>query len=187
MLVTLTALGVTSAAIDSVRANVTDSVAPAFVLQNEDAVTRNGPAAAPETTSHPVPTIATIADDDLEMFQPRTPVEPTVTSLTTTPATTQQTTATPPPPASTTTTTTAAGTVLKTYTMIGGSVTVEAIDDKVTLLGAVPKSGFSAKEEKRSDPSKVVVEFVSSSHTSKIEIKWRDGQLVPEVDEESQD
>lgn len=192
MLVTLTAVGVTSAAVESVRANVTDSVAPAFVLQNEEEITRDDIVGAPESTSGPAATSSTIADPDLETFQPPTGAESEVTPRTVTTATTQQTTLTQPPATSSTTTTTTTtpseGTVVKTYTVVGGSVTVEASNNnKVTLLGAVPNSGFSAKEEERSDPTKVVVEFVSSSQKSKIEIRWRDGKLVPDVDEESQD
>ncbi len=191
MLVTLTAVGVTSAAVDSVRANVTDPVAPAFVLQNEDDITRADISASPDLAIDTVSTSTTVADPDLETFQPPAP-EDTTSTTSSVPATgTTETNTTKPPSTSpsttSTTTTTAPGSVVKTYTVIGGSVTVKGSNGEVTLLGAVPKSGFSAKEEERSDPSKVVVEFESSSHKSTIEIRWRNGELTPEIDEDVQD
>ncbi len=79
------------------------------------------------------------------------------------------------------------GNLVKTYIIVGGSVTVSARFENVTLLGAVPNSGFSATEEQRSDPSKVVVEFESTSHKSTIEIRLSDGELTYDVDEQVQD
>lgn len=191
MLVTLTAIGVTSAAVGSVRANVTDSASLAFRVQGDEPA----PERDIQATFDSVTSSTTVADPDLETFNPTTssteaaetepPVSTTTVKVTTAPS--QPATTNPPPPASSTTTTTTPNskTVVKTYTVVGGTVTVEGSKDRVTLLGAVPKPGFSAKEEERSDPQKVVVKFESSSHTSKIVIEWRNGKLVEHVDEEN--
>lgn len=191
MLVTLTAVGVTSAAVDSVRANVTDSAAPAFVLQNEDDITRADIGTSSDLATGTVSSSTTVPDPDLATFESPAPDNTNSTSSSVPATGTTETSTTKPVATSSsttsTTTTTVTSSLVKTYTVIGGSVTVEANNGDVTLLGAVPKSGFSAKEEERSDPSKVVVEFESSSHKSKIEIRWRNGELTPEIDEDAQD
>lgn len=186
MLVTLTAIGVTSAAVGSVRANVMDSASLAFRVQGDE----SAPKRDIQATFDPVTSSTTVADPDLKTFHPPTSsTEATETEPTVSTTTTVRVATAPSQPATTssTTTTTTPGskTVVKTYTVVGGTVTVEGSKDRVTLLGAVPNPGFSAKEEERSDPQKVGVKFESSSHTSKIDIEWRNGQLVEHVDEEN--
>ncbi len=179
MLVTVTAVGVTSAAVESVRANVTDSPAPAFVLQNGEEITREDIVASPQPARATVASSTTIPDPDLDTFDPPAAPADDATAVVTDPSA-----ADPIPSASAEGPT---GNLLKTYILFGGSVTVSANADNVTLLGAVPNSGFSATEEQRSDPSKVVVEFESNSHKSTIEIRWSDGELKYEADEQVQD
>ncbi|MDH3193785.1 MAG: hypothetical protein OEM40_05630 [Acidimicrobiia bacterium] len=179
MLVTVTAIGVTSAAVESVRANVTDSPAPAFVLQNGEEITREDIVSSPQSANQTVSSSTTIADPSRETFDP-----PAAAAGDTTAVVTDPSAADPIPSASAEGPT---GNLLKTYILFGGSVTVSANADSVTLLGAVPNSGFSATEERRSDPTKVVVEFESNSHKSTIEIRWSDGELKYSADEQVQD
>ena len=179
LLVTVTAVGVTSAAVESVRANVTDSPAPAFVLQNEQEITREDIVASPQSANQTVASSTTIPDPNLETFDPPAAPAGDATAVVTDPSA-----ADPIPSASAEGPT---GNLLKTYILFGGSVTVSANADNVTLLGAVPNSGFSATEEQRSDPTKVVVEFESNSHKSTIEIRWSDGELEYAADEQVQD
>lgn len=75
---------------------------------------------------------------------------------------------------------------LQTYDAIGGSVTLLVGDGTVSLASAVPKPGFSAEEKERDDPSKVVVEFDSEAHESKLVARWDDGAFTVEIDEESE-
>lgn len=166
-LVTLTAVFVTSTAVESVRANVTDSAAPAFVLQSGEDPTRDDIAGTSSQAFPTVPDTTALADPDLATFEP-----PPTESETTTATTLAEPTASVPP-------------AVKTYLVIGGSVTVSGTPDQVTLLGAVPNSGFSAREDQRDDPATVVVTFESTSHKSTIEITWSDGELTPTADEDT--
>jgi len=75
---------------------------------------------------------------------------------------------------------------LQTYDAIGGSVTLLVGDGTVSLASAVPKPGFSAEEKERDEPSKVVVEFDSEAHESKLVARWDDGTFTVEIDEESE-
>ena len=181
MLVTVTAVGVTSAAVESVRANVTDSPAPAFVLQNGEEITREDIVASPQPARATVTSSTTIPDPDLQTFEPPTTREPTDSSVA---LVTDPSAADLIPSASSAG---PSGNLVRTYIVFGGSVTVSASSDNVTLLGAVPNSGFSATEEQRRDPSKVLVEFESNSHKSTIEIRWSDGELKYAADEQVQD
>ncbi|HSF87158.1 MAG TPA: hypothetical protein VLG28_16070 [Acidimicrobiia bacterium] len=210
-LVTLIGISVTSAAVGSVRNNVTDTVAPRFAIEDEVAAadastTALLEAAATTTTSNAASTTvdAAATEGDLEDPVPDGSVVPSTTSASasttapptsaaapttttppsTSPTTTTTTTTTPP---ATTTTTTVAPAVVKTYISIGGSVTVEVSGNTVTLLGAVPNAGFSAQEKSASDPDKVVVEFESENHQSTITVEVEDGVIEVDIDEEPGD
>lgn len=75
---------------------------------------------------------------------------------------------------------------MQTYDTLGGSVTLLVGNDTVSLATAVPKPGYSAEEKERDDPAKVVVEFDSENHESKLEARWEDGDFTVDIDEESE-
>ncbi len=185
-LVTLIGVSVTSAAVGSVRNNVTDTVAPRFTVTDDTLLTA-GTASPPSTLVDDgnSPTTTLPANEPGETSPSTTAAPETTSPPSTSPTTTQPpvpTTTQPPAP-----TTTAAPSVVKTYSAIGGTVTVEVVGGTVTLLGAVPNSGFSAQEKSRDDTDKVVVEFESESHTSKITVEIEGGQIVVDIDEEPEE
>jgi hypothetical protein len=75
---------------------------------------------------------------------------------------------------------------LQTYETVGGSVTLLVGNGTVSLATAVPKPGYSAKEKERDDPGKVVVEFDSENHESKLKARWDDGVFTVDIDEETE-
>ena len=95
------------------------------------------------------------------------------------PVTTQPTTTTTP----TTTSTASPTTEVVVYHLEGGSLGVEVTGDNVSHVWSTPNPGFH-KEVKNFGPEKVVVEFESDSHESKISITVDNGQLVEERSEE---
>lgn len=181
--VTTTAVLVAAAAVGSVRDHVTES--PAAMV----------PIAA-TTTSLANPVTPTMGPDPA----PTTSVPAPVTSSTTTtvapPSTTMPnastTTTRPPPPATTTTTTppptttNPPATEIRSYDLVGGSVTVEVGGNTVRLAGASPKAGFSMDVE-NSGPEKVEVEFKSEHHESHFSGQFDNGVFVPKIEEEGHD
>lgn len=94
---------------------------------------------------------------------------------------------------STSTTTTPKPTsTIRSYTVVGGSVTVEADTAangaaEIGLVGAVPNPGFTANEEERDDTTKVLVVFRSDDHESKILITFDNNELVTQVEESGEE
>ena len=190
--VTAVSVLIASAAVGSVRGQVSDAPSPVrtattslavsttiVVLDETTTTSTTRPSASPATsTTMPTSTtsVAGTTESTLE-------IEPTTTSTTRAPTTTTTTT-TPP---STTTTTTAPAAALQTYDTIGGSVTLLVGNGTVSLATAVPKPGYSAEEKERDDPTKVVVEFESEDHESKLEARWEGGVFTVDIDEESED
>lgn len=72
------------------------------------------------------------------------------------------------------------------YTLIGGTITIEYGDGDVVLISAVPKAGF-ATEIDSNGPSEVDVDFRSESHRSKFDASMSSGQLVVNIDEKDDD
>ena len=68
---------------------------------------------------------------------------------------------------------------------MGGTVTVQQSGNSVTLISAVPISGFTADIEK-AGPSKVEVKFKSSSHESKYQAEIRNGVLDIQIEEDEE-
>jgi hypothetical protein len=184
--VTVTAVLIASAAVSSVRDQVTDTptamlppttmaisstdqlVADPIQPQDSDATTTTSPptstTAAPEpVTTTPTTTLPPSPDPDPEPAQ-----------------TTTTTTEVPAP----TTTTDAPTSEIRSYVLVGGSVSVEIGDGVVRLAGASPNSGFTMEVED-SGPEKVEVEFHNDGHESKFSGEFEDGEFVPSISESS--
>ena len=189
--VTAVSVLIASAAVGSVRGQVSDAPSPVrtattslavsttIVVLDETTTTSTTRPSAPPATPTTMPTSTTSVAGTTES----TPeIEPTTTSTTRAPTTT--TTTTPP---STTTTTTAPAAALQTYDTVGGSVTLLVGNGTVSLATAVPKPGYSAEEKERDDPTKVVVEFDSEDHESELKARWDGGVFTVDIDEESEE
>lgn len=188
--VTATAVLIASAAVSSVRDQVTDTptamLPPTTVTVSSteplvaDPVEPEAPAAdtvegASTTTTSPATTTTTTTT-------PPTTV-PTTTTPSADPEPTQTTTTTTTSPATTTTTTTSAPTTeVRSYDLVGGSVSVEIGDGTVRLAGASPKPGFTMEVED-SGPEKVEVEFHNDDHESQFTGKFEDGRFTPSIGE----
>ncbi len=183
--VTVTAVLIASAAVSSVRDQVTDTptamlppttmaisstdqlVADPIQPQDSDATTTTSPptstTAAPEpVTTTPTTTLPPSPDPDPEPAQ-------TTTTTTEVPAST--------------TTTDAPTSEIRSYVLVGGSVSVEIGDGVVRLAGASPNSGFTMEVED-SGPE---VEFHNDGHESKFSGKFEDGEFVPSISESSRE
>lgn len=188
--VTTTAVLVAAAAVGSVRDQVTDTPS-AMVPTTTIATSLAGPAtptteperepttSIPPTSTTSTTTIAapTTTVPDVSTTTTRPPA-PTTTTTTATPATTT----TAPP----TTTTSPPPTEIRSYGLVGGSVTVEVGASTVRLAGASPKAGFSVEVE-NAGPEKVEVEFKSDDHESQFSGEFKDGVFVPKIEEEAHD
>ena len=180
--VTTTAVFVAVAAVGSVRDQVTETptaMVPTTTIDTslaDPALPVTEPGSEPPT---PAPTIT-------PTFTTTTVVGSTTTvpdvSTTTTPHPAPTTTTTTPP----TTTTGPPATEIRSYELIGGSVTVEVGPNTVHLAGASPKAGFSVEVE-NSGPEKVEVEFKSDDHESQFSGEFKDGVFVPKIEEEARD
>ncbi len=71
----------------------------------------------------------------------------------------------------------------KTYQLVGGWVRVLYGPGVVKLDGAGPNAGFSMEVDK-SGPDEVRVEFESDDHESEIRVRWKDGGLREEIEED---
>jgi hypothetical protein len=192
--VTTTAVFVATAAVGSVRDRVTETPAAmvpttANTLSGSDVSTTttepgatsgtSEPAAATTPTTSTTTTTTTVVVSTTEA--PEAPEAPEATTTTTPPP--------PPPPPTTTTTTSTTTTVppsteIRSYDLVGGSVTVEVGNNMVNLAGASPKAGFGMDVE-NSGPEKVEVEFESEDHDSHFSARFEDGVFVPRIEEEA--
>jgi hypothetical protein len=188
--VTTTAVFVAVAAVGSVRDQVTETptaMVPTTTIDTSLAdpalpVTEPGsepPTLAPTITPTFTTTTVVGSSTTLPDVSTTTTPSPAPTTTTTTPPTTTPPTTTPP-----TTTTGPPATEIRSYELIGGSVTVEVGPNTVRLAGASPKAGFSMDVE-NSGPEKVEVEFKSESHESHFSGRFEDGAFVPKNEEEA--
>lgn len=84
-------------------------------------------------------------------------------------------------PAQTSTTTSAS--VTKTYNLSGGTVTISASDPDVRFVGASPAAGYTIEVEDRG-PEQVKVEFDGAGGESQFVAKWDSGELLIDIDED---
>jgi hypothetical protein len=184
--VTLTAVFIASAAVSSVRDQVTDT--PTAMLPPTTI--------APDRTEQQIPDLTQPASPAYidGSSSPTTAAPTTTTSVplqptTTVPSTTISSSPTPSPAPTTTTTTTATvppTTEIRSYELVGGSVSVEIGDGTVRLAGASPKPGFTMEVES-SGPEKVEVEFHNDEHRSKFSGKFEDGKYEPSISESGEE
>ena len=175
---TIVAIGVAATAVGSVRGQVTD--VPVIPAADTVAllVTTTTAATVDTTTTTTLPSTTTTT-----ATEGTTP--PTTSQTTTTSTTAPQSTTTTTAPVALTTTTTVTSPAVTTYQLIGGQVTISALQPNVTLVGAVPTAGFSAEVDE-SGPEEVEVDFESSGHKSSFRARWEDGSLDIDIDEESE-
>jgi hypothetical protein len=191
--VTTTAVFVAAAAVGSVRDRVTETPAAmipttANTLSVSDVSTTTTEPGATSGTSEPVAT--TTPTTSTTTIPTTTTVVVSTTEAPEAPEATTTTTPPPPPPPPTTTTTTSTTTTvppsteIRSYDLVGGSVTVEVGNNTVNLAGASPKAGFGMDVE-NSGPEKVEVEFESEDHDSHFSARFEDGVFVPRIEEEA--
>ena len=175
--VTTTAVFIAAAAVGSVRDHVTET--PTAMVPT---TTNTSPLADSPTTT----TKAGLTPSTSE--PPTTTTSTTTIAVSTTTVPNVSTTTTQPPTPTTTTTppttsTAPPSTEIRSYDLVGGSVTVEVGSNTVHLAGASPKAGFSMEVE-NSGPEKVEVEFKNDDHESKFSGRFEDGTFVPKIEEE---
>jgi hypothetical protein len=180
--VTLTAVFIASAAVSSVRDQVTDT--PTAMLPPTTIAPDSTEQQTPDPTQPESPTRVDGSSG------PTTTAPTTTTSAALQPTTTVPSTTVPSSPAPTTTTTTTATvpptTEIRSYELVGGLVSVEIGDGTVRLAGASPKPGFTMEVES-SGPEKVEVEFHNDEHRSKFSGKFEDGKYEPSISESDEE
>lgn len=180
--VTLTAVFIASAAVSSVRDQVTDT--PTAMLPPTTIAPDSTEQQTPDPTQPESPTRVDGSSS------PTTTAPTTTTSAALQPTTTVPSTTVPSSPAPTTTTTTTATvpptTEIRSYELVGGLVSVEIGDGTVRLAGASPKPGFTMEVES-SGPEKVEVEFHNDEHRSKFSGKFEDGKYEPSISESDEE
>jgi cytoskeletal protein RodZ len=174
---TVLAVGVASAAVGTVRNQVTDRP------QTTDPFFAAAPVADASSTTLGATTTLPATSATTTTLASTTTTLASTTLANTVPTTSATTTTTRPP-----TTTTAPPTtpITTTHDLVGGSVTITAASPNVSLVGAVPSSGFTVKVE-NAGPSEVRVEFDSESWESEFSAKWDDGELKVRTDEHDDD
>ncbi len=164
---TIVSIFIASAAVGSVRGHVSDTPQPMASVTTPPPTTAT--TAATTASAEPLPTTVTTV--------PTTTV-PT-TTVTTVPDSVVAAPSTTTPPIAV-----AAAGEIKTYTVAGGTVSIEVFADHLTLLGAVPAPGFSVAEKEISS-RKIEIEFKSGEQESKFAASLEDGRL--EIETESHD
>jgi hypothetical protein len=110
----------------------------------------------------------------------------TTTEGATSTSSTTTTTATPTPSMTSSTTTVPSVPSDTTYQLIGGQVTISALEPTVELVAAVPSAGFSAEIDE-AGPEDVRVDFESSGHRSSFRARWENGELAIQLEEKPED
>lgn len=82
---------------------------------------------------------------------------------------------------------TRATTSSRTFSLIGGTVSVTCTGNVISLNSATPNSGFTVETERKDSGQQLEVEFRSETHKSKIEVGCRSGQVVAEEIREEAD
>ncbi len=192
--VTAAAVLIASAAVSSVRDQVTDTPTAMLPPTTIAISSTEELLVDPVQPEPPVPA----ADEEPTVTTTSTPTTTTTTTTSTTvpattapvsdpePAETTTTTTTTTAPATTTTTTSTPPTEIRSYDLVGGTVSVEIGDGTVRLAGASPKPGFTMEVE-NSGPEKVEVEFHNDDHESHFTGKFEDGRFEPSIDESSRE
>ena len=168
----------TTIAISSMEQLVADPVDPSSAASGAIDESTTSTATAPTTTTSAPPETSTTVPTTTVPSASDSEAEPVEAATTTTTTSVPQTT-----------TTSAPTTEIRSYELIGGSVSVEIGDGTVRLAGASPKAGFTMEVES-TGPEKVEVEFHNDDHESHFTAKIEDGRFEPSIsegDEESDD
>jgi hypothetical protein len=76
--------------------------------------------------------------------------------------------------------------VTRTFSLVGGTVTVTCTGNTLTVNSALPNAGFSLEEERHDEGTVVEFRFESEAHKSRLEVACSGGQvIVEELREES--
>ena len=181
VLATVAGVLIASAAVGSVRGRVTDEPTSPFVAAATTTVgsetigtggTTNpgtGGTTAPNTTATTRPPEGTATSSTTRAPQGTPPSS--TTSTTSAPATT---------------TTAAPQGELQSYQVVGGTISFSVFADHLTLLGVVPRPGFTVHDQD-AEPTEIEVEFRSADHRSKAVVELVDGSVVTSSEEESGD
>lgn len=146
---------------------------------------------APTTTTSPATDTTTSTSEATTTTSTTTTTEAPQTT-TTEVASGSTTSTTDAPVASTTTTTTTTTTTAapsldyKTYSMVGGTVTLAVGDGQVSVASVVANPGFHAEVEKNG-PNEVQVEFEGNEHKSELTAQFEGGELKVRTSEEGED
>ena len=183
--VTVAAVLIASAAVSSVRDQVTDT--PTAMLPTTTTTSVN----LDRQPSDPIdPASVPPISADMPSTSSTTTTAPSDPNPTTTSSTTTTTTTAPSDPipttTSSTTTTVAPATEIRSYELVGGLVSVEIGNETVRLAGASPKPGFTMSVE-NPGPEKVEVEFHNDDHESRFSGKFEDGEFEPSIDEHEEE
>jgi cytoskeletal protein RodZ len=195
--VSATALSVViaAAAVAGIRDRVVET--PVAIGLPTTTIATSAPAVSSTVPTTPSPDATTSTTDAPATTAPAstsTTAPPAASETTTTEApTATTTTTTTEPPVSTTTTTsppTTTTTTLpvsyQTYDLIGGTVVLAVGNGVVNLAGATPRPGYTA-ELKHTGPEEVEIKFVGNDHKSRLDAKFKDGELDVKIKEESDD
>jgi len=193
--VTAAAVLIASAAVSSVRDQVTDTptaMLPPTTIAIGSTDQLVADPSQPDTPPTTLPEASTAPPTSVSTTTSKIPTDAPTTVPTTTTAPSSETepepvetTTTATTTVPTTTTTTAPPTEIRSYDLVGGSVSVEVGDRTVRLAGASPKPGFTMEVE-NSGPEKVEVEFHNDDHESHFTGKFEDGHFVPSIEESSE-
>lgn len=135
----------------------------------------------------PVAVAASLVTSSLvETTATTSPTSSTTTALTTTPPTgdtTSSSASTDSSSSSTSSTAAPAEWSVRTINSVGGSVVVRYRPGEVELQAATPASGFAVEIDDYGPP-RVRVEFDSDGAGARIEVRWDNGALAIDVDED---
>lgn len=194
--VSATALSVViaAAAVAGIRDRVVET--PVAIGLPTTTIATSAPAVSSTVPATPSPDATTSTTDAPATTAPAstsTTAPPAASETTTTEApTATTTTTTTEPPVSTTTTTSPPTTTTtlpvsyQTYDLIGGTVVLAVGNGVVNLAGATPRPGYTA-ELKHTGPEEVEIKFVGNDHKSRLDAKFKGGELDVKIKEESDD
>ena len=193
--VTAAAVLIASAAVSSVRDQVTDTptaMLPPTTIAISSTDQLVADPAQSETPPTTVPKASTAPPTSVSATTPKIPTDAPTTVPTATIAPSSEaepepveTSPTVTATAPTTTTSAAPTTEIRSYDLVGGSVSIVVGDGTVRLAGASPKPGFTMEVE-GSGAEKVEVEFHNDDHESHFKCSFEDGRFVPSIEESSE-
>ena len=167
-------IAVANAAVGSVRNQVSDVPNLSLATTTATAPVATAPSTSMIPTSISTSTTSTTLDmsasGPTSSTAPATTVGATSATTATPPTTTAAASTTSPTPP----TTAAAAGEIQTYSVTGGTVSIEVFNDRIVLLGAVPASGWSVEEVEQSS-DRIEIEFKADEDESKFKAELGSG------------